>query len=129
MEGNDEKFKISIHAPVKGATNGPTLEFIAFDISIHAPVKGATLSRINVNQNCTAISIHAPVKGATLLIMKSHESVEDFNPRTRKGCDRYALGRRTHIVYISIHAPVKGATAFKLAQSLSALSSIILRTD
>ena len=30
---------------------------------------------------------------------------------------------------ISIHAPVKGATAFKLAQSLSALSSIILRTD
>ena len=52
------------------------------------------------------ISIHAPVKGATMSISKKLRQLR-----------------------ISIHAPVKGATAFKLAQSLSALSSIILRTD
>lgn len=39
------------------------------------------------------------------------------------------LNRDVVMAIISIHAPVKGATAFKLAQSLSALSSIILRTD
>ena len=76
----------------------------------------------------------------------------NFNPRTREGCDVsfnrvdfVTFGISIHAPvkgatprlfafavvfnFISIHAPVKGATAFKLAQSLSALSSIILRTD
>ena len=35
---------ISIHAPVKGATNSEKKERVVVDISIHAPVKGATLS-------------------------------------------------------------------------------------
>ena len=77
-----------------------------FRISIHAPVKGATVAAGHL-QTAFFISIHAPVKGAT--------------PQARAAA-------RTRFT-ISIHAPVKGATAFKLAQSLSALSSIILRTD
>ena len=97
------------------------------------------------------ILIHAPVKGATVLWFVGIIFFHDFNPRTREGCDLllYALSFDTsrfqsthpwrvrqlaqylHGVErrISIHAPVKGATAFKLAQSLSALSSIILRAD
>ena len=34
--------KISIHAPVKGATNAHFCAVHRFAISIHAPVKGAT---------------------------------------------------------------------------------------
>ena len=99
---------ISIHAPVKGATETPRSVFYARGISIHAPVKGATwarskicLSRPNFNprtrEGCDfglahgdfsdPISIHAPVKGATRPgSWQRHESVH-FNPRTREGCD------------------------------------------
>ena len=77
--------------------------FLAW-ISIHAPVKGATRNRFYAVQLPRIISIHAPVKGATALAAAVFEAL-----------------------LISIHAPVKGATAFKLTQSLSALSSIILR--
>ena len=34
------------------------------------------------------ISIHAPVKGATLNRLIDELEKEDFNPRTREGCDR-----------------------------------------
>ena len=37
---------ISIHAPVKGATDLHAAAIIASTISIHAPVKGATPSRV-----------------------------------------------------------------------------------
>ena len=58
--------KISIHAPVKGATSSFFKPNIPKTISIHAPVKGATSSFFKPNIPKT-ISIHAPVKGATLL--------------------------------------------------------------
>ena len=56
-----------------------------FEVSIHAPVKGATNASTNTRE-LTQVSIHAPVKGATaynfeFVVMKS------FNSRTRKGCD------------------------------------------
>ena len=79
--------KISIHAPVKGATSrqkpdtptGPYFnprsregsDWVAgyprgyTGISIHAPVKGATRFLSN-EVTLFEISIHAPVKGATL---------------------------------------------------------------
>ena len=79
--------KISIHAPVKGATW--LVNYIEDNqlISIHAPVKGATVGILKAVAS-THISIHAPVKGAT-------------------------QGRRSsrEVNMISIHAPVKGATA------------------
>ena len=56
-------------------------------ISIHAPVKGATqtsLQRVTVSN----ISIHAPVKGATTSGTGSTGDYTDFNPRTREGCDK-----------------------------------------
>ena len=78
--------KISIHAPVKGATvrfghrreagrnfnprsrEGSDLfnrqEASRQKISIHAPVKGAT-REYRAGTNAILISIHAPVKGAT----------------------------------------------------------------
>ena len=55
-------------------------------VSIHAPVKGATddtaeeLLRVKV-------SIHAPVKGATVVVELVIGWVVSFNSRTRKGCD------------------------------------------
>ncbi len=56
------------------------------------------------------ISIHAPVKGATREPPDGGIPSQDFNPRTREGCD---FGESYYYISyngISIHAPVKGAT-------------------
>ena len=55
---------ISIHAPVKGATQGCDRPVRHHHISIHAPVKGATKVE-HILGPVVGISIHAPVKGAT----------------------------------------------------------------
>ena len=56
-------------------------------ISIHAPVKGATL--ITTERDSTSvISIHAPVKGATMAVLVTGSVESYFNPRTREGCDK-----------------------------------------
>jgi len=57
--------KISIHAPVKGATHGDVGPWDQLIISIHAPVKGATYNVFKLF-TIDIISIHAPVKGATV---------------------------------------------------------------
>ena len=36
--------------------------------------------------------------------------LQDFNPRTREGCDGYRIYAGSRFFGISIHAPVKGAT-------------------
>ena len=81
-----EPYKISIHAPTKGATLRNCLPCLFCRISIHAPTKGATSSS-KIHSTFFAISIHAPTKGATGAIYKKFAD----NP-------------------ISIHAPTKGAT-------------------
>ena len=70
-EGSDEAvkefcdgFKVSIHAPAKGATKMSKLEIEIPDVSIHAPAKGATCIRKR-GRNGRSVSIHAPAKGAT----------------------------------------------------------------
>ena len=55
--------RISIHAPVKGATSTGFVSVVLL-ISIHAPVKGAISIKILLLKHMP-ISIHAPVKGAT----------------------------------------------------------------
>ena len=123
---------ISIHAPVKGATPGPSRTWRPsryfnprtregcdsswwpyFNprtrISIHAPVKGATRQRHNFNPR-TRISIHAPVKGATRAGGPYRHRPGYFNPRTREGCDYILAAAHVAGATISIHAPVKGAT-------------------
>ena len=78
------------------------------------------------------VSIHAPAGGATHIVMSNGLIVERFNPRTRRGCDKYGKGvpvsaemfQSTHpqgvrqflaqvinlINVVSIHAPAGGAT-------------------
>ena len=104
---NPSYYKVSIHAPVWGATTPlwfrqpcwlfqsthpcgvrPNLSTGVLKVkivSIHAPVWGATdiaglfyLRRL--------VSIHAPVWGATLATFNSADAA-CFNPRTRVGCD------------------------------------------
>ena len=45
------KPKVSIHAPVKGATFEPRLVALTLVVSIHAPVKGATPGARNKGDN------------------------------------------------------------------------------
>ena len=82
-------------------------------ISIHAPVKGATGAGVTKITKLIAISIHAPVKGATTVVAISPPLIVYFNPRTREGCDFQSLDCRDGCCIISIHAPVKGATMSK----------------
>ena len=78
-------------------------------ISIHAPVKGATVTMI-ITSSSTNISIHAPVKGATLLTTANQSTNLNFNPRSREGSDQSSK-KVKGLESISIHAPVKGATS------------------
>ena len=87
MDTNETRNRrgVSIHAPVKGATNPPLRLSRLFGVSIHAPVKGATRQTLSCLGR-ERVSIHAPVKGATTY----QEGVSEeggFNSRTRKGCD------------------------------------------
>ena len=104
-----DEFKISIHAPVKGATWLVDRLDMLSRISIHAPVKGAT-SGERLQTRASGISIHAPVKGATTPCRGSAGRSHHFNPRTREGCDALRYPDTVVPVVISIHAPVKGAT-------------------
>ena len=79
---------ISIHAPVKGATCAGGKPRAGFGISIHAPAKGATKKRDN-GVDHRSISIHAPAKGATSVRYLPHASQTDFNPRSREGSDAH----------------------------------------
>ena len=86
FEKPDTVYRISIHAPVWGATIVEIQVKMKLSISIHAPVWGATLLLYR-QKTITYISIHAPVWGATI----------DFYAQTQARA-------------ISIHAPVWGAT-------------------
>ena len=57
---------ISIHAPIRGATDLPPGIQSVLDISIHAPIRGATNCGIDYIVK-DSISIHAPIRGATLI--------------------------------------------------------------
>ena len=59
-------------------------------ISIHAPMKGATIQRQWIYL-LKDISIHAPMKGATLTIYTVDNDSIDFNPRTHEGCDPFLI--------------------------------------
>ncbi len=76
-------------------------------VSIHAPVKGATPPNVPTPLK-VLVSIHAPVKGATgSRQLTSCRSC--FNPRAREGRDSRLLALDADVA-VSIHAPVKGAT-------------------
>ena len=78
-------------------------------ISIHAPAWGAT-NRANAQFPVIIISIHAPAWGATELGQADFRWRQNFNPRTRVGCDIMDLAAAIASAPISIHAPAWGAT-------------------
>ena len=84
-------------------------------VSIHAPVKGAT-ENIKPLDILRDVSIHAPVKGATGNGRPGESGRNCFNSRTRKGCDGATPCGRT-VRTVSIHAPVKGATSESLKRT------------
>ncbi len=61
------------------------------DVSIHAPVKDATQNHL-IEIPKIWVSIHAPVKDATCRISLGIIQGMRFNPRTRKGCDDRSAG-------------------------------------
>ena len=83
-------FTISIHAPVRGATNEVSYNIDITIISIHAPVRGAT-SLLYFNNKFDIISIHAPVRGATTDYAFPCYFKEYFNSRSRAGSDCYLI--------------------------------------
>ena len=83
---------ISIHAPAKGATVSEFDLYLSSDISIHAPAKGATINTF-LRDEFGSISIHAPAKGATNKEIEDRKEEDNFNPRTREGCDSAWLHR------------------------------------
>ena len=100
---------ISIHAPARGATQIQRYAARLITISIHAPARGATYGE-GIFFKGKYISIHAPARGATLVVHHNISNLTfqstlpqgerpnggstwafntDFNPRSRKGSDRF----------------------------------------
>ena len=77
---------VSIHAPVKGATE-IARRFPAHIDSFNPRSREGSDIKMVIATLATHVSIHAPVKGATR-----------------------GYSKATAIPYVSIHAPVKGAT-------------------
>ena len=121
--------RVSIHAPVQGATSVWRLPDPLPVVSIHAPVQGAT-GTCRRDPRCSAVSIHAPVQGAThslprsrsrdmflstppcrgrpVALRRPHRGAS-FYPRPRAGGDSGVM-RSASQQEVSIHAPVQGAT-------------------
>ena len=105
--------RISIHAPVKGATRetdgNQSLSYNYFNPRTR---EGCDFRGMDMRfRPSRKISIHAPVKGATETDGNQSLSYNYFNPRTREGCDRKEFFFMATNSKISIHAPVKGATS------------------
>src|ERR1700733_5233368 len=79
-------FVVSIHAPVKEATQHPLDVLRDLEVSIHAPVKEATRSSARLPLH-GKVSIHAPVKEATFVLRARPASILSFDPRPREGGD------------------------------------------
>ena len=78
------------------------------DISIHAPVKGATQG-IPGKPGADGNFNPRPREGSDHTVRYAWGNKTDFNPRPREGSDE-TIKRANGLDVISIHAPVKGAT-------------------
>ena len=63
-------------------------------VSIHAPVRGATDDHF-IEANNMVVSIHAPVRGATAWRITARPCPRSFNPRAREGRDAKGLKKPT----------------------------------
>ena len=137
--------RVSIHAPVRGATDGHGRQCSGHYMFQSTRPYGARLLRTGILTR-SKVSIHAPVRGAT---MRRHcsKSRTRFNPRARTGRDRSRqvvdsphrdrfnprarTGRDTRSIvdakcvdHVSIHAPVRGATHDSAAHGPHVMVSI-----
>ena len=100
---------ISIHAPARGATPFPiagVAELTNFNPRTREgcdPImwrtssgsssfqsthpRGVRRQGVDMARECCVISIHAPARGATSSFLLSFRGRQNFNPRTREGCD------------------------------------------
>ena len=107
--GKYDHLKVSIHAPVWGATKVTILRCLTFSVSIHAPVWGATIVAKSLYFS-VKVSIHAPVWGATT-------NTKSFFIGCKVSIHAPVWGATAiiiddpHKADVSIHAPVWGATA------------------
>ena len=81
--------KVSIHAPVKGATfSWPEDSGTLYGFNPRAR-KGRDYFVCNSIFQANRVSIHAPVKGATFALCTKSSASFCFNPRARKGRDNH----------------------------------------
>ena len=99
---------ISIHAPMKGATEHDISVTSVPLISIRTPTKGATIKSPN-SKLFFIISIHAPAKGATPFL-QCHNLIKTFQSTLPRRERQDMAFRMLGLDVISIHAPAKGAT-------------------
>ena len=78
-------------------------------VSIHAPVQGAT-KEIKSDPAEARVSIHAPVQGATPQFWTCRLYRHCFYPRPSAGGDDQPVDKLHDPDRVSIHAPVQGAT-------------------
>ncbi len=64
VDGRPQLHKVSIHAPLRGATQLSRPGGLFAQVSIHAPLRGATLRQYTQRLR-DSVSIHAPLRGAT----------------------------------------------------------------
>ena len=77
-------------------------------ISIHAPMKDATNDRRHIKHQEYNFNPRTH-EGCDRSGLKMIRIELDFNPRTHEGCDTHAFFKFQHTL-ISIHAPMKDAT-------------------
>jgi len=106
---SDADWRISIHAPERGATHLMIWYHHFKRISIHAPERGAT-AKVGAENSATKISIHAPERGATPPAPPAPppEAFQSTPPSGERPGFRVGICLVDHI---SIHAPERGATA------------------
>ena len=76
---------VSIHAPVKGATEG--FDAVNTGSGFNSRTRKGCDVHLTTVDHDEPVSIHAPVKGATPESVRNHHAEIRFNSRTRKGCD------------------------------------------
>ena len=101
------QFRVSIHAPARGATRRQKAMRGHLEVSIHAPARGATTHSSAVSLGTWFQSTHP--HGVRRRIFRVIKPLNGFNPRTRTGCDLNSLNVR-YGIHVSIHAPARGAT-------------------
>ena len=101
---------------MKGATTELETLSQAQKISIHAPVKGATKYERMANDGIIYFNPRSR-EGSDLRGRTTYRCTDYFNPRSREGSDILG-GYKMSKKFISIHAPVKGATKPRRAKAM-----------